>query len=97
MLQWLPGSASEVIWNDRDGDRFVSHILDVTTRKKRTLPGPIYAISPDGRTAISPDFRRLHDTRPGYGYAGVPDPNKDVLAPGGFQRWRKQKREPSGA
>jgi len=88
MLQWLPGSASEVIWNDRDGDRFVSHILDVTTRKKRTLPGPIYAISPDARTAISPDFRRLHDTRPGYGYAGVPDPNKDVLAPGDAGIWK---------
>jgi hypothetical protein len=88
MLQWLPGSASEVIWNDRDGDRFVSHILDVTTRKKRSLPGPIYAISPDGKSAISPDFRRLHDTRPGYGYAGVPDPNKDVLAPADAGIWR---------
>ena len=38
MLQWLPGSRSEVIWNDREGDHFVSHILDVHTRKKRTLP-----------------------------------------------------------
>ena len=34
MLQWLPGSRSEVIWNDRDGDHFVSHILDVHTRKE---------------------------------------------------------------
>ena len=23
MLQWLPGSQNEIIWNDRDGDRFV--------------------------------------------------------------------------
>ncbi len=81
MLQWLPGSASEVIWNDREGDHFVSQILDVTTRKRRTLPGPVYAISPDAGTAISTDFRRLADERPGYGYAGVPDPNKDVLVP----------------
>ncbi len=88
MLQWLPGSASEVIWNDRDGDRFVSHILDVTTKKKRTLPGPVYAISPDGRTAISTDFRRLADERPGYGYAGIPDPNKDVLAPADAGIWK---------
>src|SRR5262249_14665401 len=35
MLQWLPGSKSEVIWNDRQDDRFVCHILDVQTRKKR--------------------------------------------------------------
>src|SRR3954452_19426198 len=69
MLQWLPGSRSEVIWNDREGDRFVCHILDVATRRRRTLPAPIYAIGPDGRWAIATDFRRLHDTRPGYGYA----------------------------
>jgi hypothetical protein len=81
MLQWLPGSASEVIWNDRQDDKFVCHILDVKTRKKRTLPAPIYAVSPDGRWAVAPDFRRLNDCRPGYGYAGLPDPNRDVLAP----------------
>ena len=38
MLQWLPGSKREVIWNDRKDDQFVSHVLDVNTRKKRTLP-----------------------------------------------------------
>ena len=81
MLQWLPGSSTEVIWNDREGDRFVARILDVETRALRTLPAPIYAISPDARWAISPDFRRLADTRPGYGYNGVPDPNRDILAP----------------
>jgi len=88
MLQWLPGSATEVLWNDRDGDRFVSHILDVATRKRRTLPGPVYAISPDAKTAISTDFRRLADERPGYGYAGIPDPNKDVLVPADSGIWK---------
>lgn len=34
------------------------------------------------------DFRRLNDTRPGYGYAGVPDPNRDVLAPENAGIWR---------
>ena len=29
MLQWLPGSQTEVIWNDREDGRFVSHVLDV--------------------------------------------------------------------
>lgn len=81
MLQWLPGSSNEVIWNDRQGDRFVSHVRNLETRSRRTLPAPIYAISPDGRWAIAPDFRRLADTRPGYGYNGIPDPNRDVLAP----------------
>ena len=81
MLQWIPGSTNEVIWNDRQGDRFVSHVLDVRSRQKRTLNSPIYALSPDGRTAISADFRRTRDMRPGYGYVGIPDPNHDVLAP----------------
>lgn len=81
MLQWRPGSASEVVWNDREGDRFVCRIMDIKTRKKRTIPFPIYTISPDGRTAMSTDFRRINDMRPGYGYAGITDPNKDSLAP----------------
>ena len=88
MLQWVPGSKSEVIWNDREGDRFVCHILDVKSGKTRTLPNPFYCVSPNGRWAVAPDFRRLNDTRPGYGYTGVPDPNRDVLAPNDAGIWR---------
>ncbi len=79
MLQWRPGSQTEVLWNDRQRDRFVCHILDVKTREKRTIPHPIYSVSPCGKWAVSPDFRRVNDMRPGYGYAGLPDPNKDKL------------------
>lgn len=88
MLQWLPGSASEVIWNERDGDHFSARILDVKTRRERVLPHPIYNVSPDGRFAIAPDFRRLNDCRPGYGYTGVADPNKEVPAPDDAGIWR---------
>ena len=83
MLQWIPGSPSEIIWNDREGGHFVSRILDVQTGKKRTIPHPIYAFAPDGKTAVSTDFSRLHDTQPGYGYAGVPDPYAKEAAPEG--------------
>jgi len=88
MLQWLPGSSSKVIWNDRRDDRFVSHILDVNSRRMRTLPGPVYTVSPDGRWALYPDFRRLNDCRPGYGYAGLPDPNRENPAPEDSGIWR---------
>lgn len=81
MLQWLPGSADKVIYNDREDGQYVSRILDVHTGKSRTLPGPIYALSPDARWAVATSFSRLADTRPGYGYAGVADKYKDVLAP----------------
>jgi hypothetical protein len=88
MLQWIPGSPSEIVWNDREGERFVSHVLDVKTRRRRTLPHAIYALGPDGTWAATTDFRRLNDTRPGYGYAGLPDPNKDKLAPDDTGIWR---------
>jgi hypothetical protein len=88
MLQWLPGSRTEVIWNDRDGGHFVSHILDVKTRKRRTLPAPVYALSPDGKWALAPDFSRLHDWRPGYGYAGVPDRNSNLAVPSDSGIWK---------
>lgn len=88
MLQWLPGSQTEVLWNDREGEQFVCHILDVKSGQKRTLPHPVYTLSPDGRWGLAPDFRRLNDVRPGYGYAGLPDPNKDVPAPGDAGIWK---------
>ena len=88
MLQWLPGSNSKILWNDRQGNEFVCHIYDITSRKKRTLPMPVYTVSPDGRTALTTDFRRINDMRPGYGYTGVPDPNKDLLTPNNTGVWR---------
>ncbi|HID77083.1 MAG TPA: hypothetical protein EYP56_13945 [Planctomycetaceae bacterium] len=81
MLQWRPGSRNEVLWNDRQQDRFVCHILDVRRGQKRTIPHPIYAVSPDGRWAVAPDFRRVNDMRPGYGYVGLADPFANDPAP----------------
>jgi hypothetical protein len=88
MLQWLPGSNDEVIWNDRQDQHFVSHILNVKTRRRRTLPGPIYSVSPDAKWAVYPDFRRLNQTRPGYGYAGLRDPFEAQIAPDKAGIWR---------
>lgn len=81
MLQWRPDSDREVLWNDREGDRYVCRILDVRSGQMRTLPAPIYTLSPDGQWALGTDFRRINDMRPGYGYAGLPDPHADQLAP----------------
>jgi hypothetical protein len=81
MLQWRPGAGTEILWNDRHENRFVCQVLDTRTGKKRSLPRAIYTVSPDGRTGLSVDFRRINDMRPGYGYAGLPDPNRNVLAP----------------
>lgn len=81
MLQWIPQSDTDIIWNQRDGDRFIARIHDTTDGSERTVSDAVYTIAPDGRRAIGTDFRRINDMRPGYGYAGIPDPNRDVLAP----------------
>lgn len=90
MLQWLPGSQSKIIWNDRDkaNQRYVSHILDVKTGEKRTLPLPVYTISPDGKWAVTPDFARIDYCRSGYGYSGIPDPFSNEKAPAKSGIWR---------
>lgn len=73
MLQWLPGSTSSIIYNDRVADRFVSVIQNVLTGEKRTLPRPIYTVSNNGKWALSLNFSRNAITRPGYGYNGLVD------------------------
>ncbi len=81
MLQWRPGSPTEIMWNDRERDRFVTRILDIASGDRRTLPFPFYALSPDGRYAVGVDFERIQDMRPGYGYPGIVDRNRDVPVP----------------
>lgn len=87
-LQFIPGSTNEVLWNDKEGDRFVCHIMNIETREKRTIPWAIYALSPDGKWAVTTDYRRVNDTRPGYGYAGIPDPAAGELAPESSGIWK---------
>lgn len=81
MLQWRPGFDDQIVFNDRDGDRFVCRVLDVKTRELRALPMAIDYLSADGKLALCCDYRRIQHIRTGYGYVGVEDPNKDKLAP----------------
>ncbi len=88
MLQWLPGDKRQILWNDRQGDHFIAHILDVDSGKQRQLPMPIYCVSPDAKWGLSVDFRRLNECRPGYGYSGVDDPHRNEPAPDETGIWR---------
>jgi len=81
MLQWIPGSDSKVIWNDRRGDDFISIIKDVKTGEERIISRAIYALSPDGKYAIGTDFARIQNYRKGYGYPGSKDLYKEQNAP----------------
>jgi hypothetical protein len=87
-LQFIPGSVNEVLWNDKEGNHFVCHIMNIETKEKRTIPWPIYSLSPDGKWAVTTDYRRVNDTRPGYGYAGISDPAANELAPESSGIWK---------
>ncbi len=78
-LHWL--SAEEIIYNDRVDDRFSAIIFNIRSGERRVLPRPIYALSPDKQSAVVLNFSRAYDIRAGYGYAGIPDPWRDVPAP----------------
>lgn len=81
-LQWLgPGYDRYAIYNRRDGGAFSAFIVDVRTGEGRRLPRPIYAVSRDGRQAVTLDFARVHRNRPGYGYVGIRDRWADDPAP----------------
>ncbi len=88
MLQWIPGSTEWVIWNQRSGDHFVANLRNVMTDEEIKHPHPIYTLAPDGKTALTTDFRRINDTRPGYGYCGIVDPWADELAPEQSGIWK---------
>ena len=85
MLQWIPDTDSSVIWNGATGEagarRFVSHVLDVETGERRTLPKPIYALAPGGAQAVTTDFARIDRMRPGYGYRGGASLTRGKKAP----------------
>ncbi|PTX96096.1 hypothetical protein DB345_09870 [Spartobacteria bacterium LR76] len=80
MLQWL-GTSRKVIFNDRKDGRYVARILDTATGKEQVIDRPVYGVNREGTYAVSVNFSRLHHQRPGYGYAGVPDPWKEEGEP----------------
>jgi hypothetical protein len=88
MAQWIPGSEEEVIWNDHEGDRFVSRVYNVETGKTRTLPRPVYTLSPDGEFALTVDFGRLQYFRPGYGYPSKLPLTVDIPSPSDDGIWK---------
>lgn len=82
MFQWNPARPDrEVVYNVLGSNAYQAVIKDVRTGKERVLEMPIAAIDPKGRYALSINFSRVFDFRPGYGYAGVEDANGNNNAP----------------
>ena len=87
MAQWI-GATDEAAFNDRDGARFVCRVVGANGRAVRTLPRPVYALTPDGSTALSLNMARLDTLRPGYGYAEGEGARLDERAPAADGIWR---------
>ena len=67
-LQWLPGAPKKIVFNTIENERAVAVVNDVSSGRRTVLPGPIYVISPDGKTSISPNFTTLAHRWKAYGY-----------------------------
>ncbi len=89
MAQWLgPKFDKEIIYNDFRSGKYVSIILDVFTGAERIISAPIYSVSNDGTFALSLDFSRLYNLRPGYGYYNVPEATKGIPLPDTTAIWK---------
>jgi len=71
-LRWFPESNDTIVFNDHDGEKYYSRIINIRTNVERKLDFPIYDISNDGKQGISLNFARLGKMRPGYGYDVYP-------------------------
>lgn len=89
MLQWLgPDFSSRVLFNDcRDG-KYVTVIKEIKSGAERVINVPVYTVSADGKTALTLDFSRLYNLRPGYGYHNVPEKTKGVALPDATAVWK---------
>ena len=89
MLQWLgPNYSDRIIYNDYRNGRYVSVILELSTGKERIIDAPVYTVSSDGKTALTLDFSRLYNLRPGYGYYNVPEETKGIALPDATAVWK---------
>ena len=89
-LQWIPGAEGNLaIFNKSVSSKPGSAILDVKSGELYgELNCPIYAVSPNGQDAITLDFIRLGRMRPGYGYVGFFEDDKNIAAPANNGLWK---------
>jgi hypothetical protein len=70
-LQWLPGARDTLIFNTVADGRAVAVTTKISTGERSVLPAAIYALSPDGKTSIAPNFTTLAHRWKAYGYPAL--------------------------
>ena len=70
MVQWLPASRSQqVIFNDLVEEKLAARIVSLEGKTEKIIDFPIQTIHPNGKQALSLNYKRLDRLRPEYGYA----------------------------
>lgn len=83
-LRWHPVKPDAVIFNDVEGECYVTCSCDLTTgRKTRIAEQACYDVTPDCRYGLSLNYSRLQRLRPGYGYSKLPDRTNTEKVPAG--------------
>ena len=89
MLQWLgPDFSSRILFNDYRDGRYVTVIKEIENGEEHVISAPVYTVSADGKTALTLDFSRLYNLRPGYGYYNVSEETKGVALPDATAVWK---------
>ena len=84
LLRWMPPEQEHVfMYNDFRQGRYACVSYDLRTKQKREWPWPVYDITADGTMGVTGNFARVNTTRPGYGYACMPDPFAQETSPAG--------------
>ncbi|MGI6561548.1 MAG: hypothetical protein ACOX3Q_03170 [Clostridia bacterium] len=89
MLQWLgPDFSSKILFNDYRDGAYVTVIKNVSDGTESVINAASYTVSQDGKTALTLDFSRLYNLRPGYGYYNVEEKTKGNALPDTTAIWK---------
>lgn len=77
-IAWDTQLGAQAQWGHSDEELFFNRMTDSewkpfgvmvnpTTGVERRLAGPVYMVSPDGRTVLSPNLVKIWNVQPGYG------------------------------
>ena len=89
MLQWLgPDFSSRILYNDYRNGQYCAVILTLAKMEEKVISMPVYTVSNDGKIALTLDFSRLYNLRPGYGYYNVPEKTKGIELPDTTAVWK---------
>ena len=69
-LRWYDGK-NLIMFNDFDGDKFISRVVDLEGKEQKRYNFPLYDLSGDMKTGYYTDFTILNLFRKGYGYGNI--------------------------